>query len=249
MSNDYSLFFEFIETFTPSGFKGIKPNHPLICEIEEMTKNNNQFFVVADAIEMRIVYSSSRSTQMIGIKPEEVTPYFFFEATHPDDIQRHNLGRSKLFKIAQEIFIAKKGSAVLSATLKIRNPMGEYSCLLIQCYLFYSSVPYNTVYILQLHTDVDWCMKIKNGFHYYVGNDLSYFRYPDKSLMNTGQIFSDREFQIIKLIESGLSTDEIADKLFLSRHTVSTHRSKILKKSGKNHISDLIYSLTEQGFL
>lgn len=41
---------------------------------------------------------------------------------------------------------------------------------------------------------------------------------------------SDREIEIIKLIAHELSTNEIAEKLFLSPATVETHRHNILKK-------------------
>ena len=76
-----------------------------------------------------------------------------------------------------------------------------------------------------------------------------YFRFPDEDLLNISHNLSDRELEIVKLIESGLGSKEIADKLFLSVHTVNTHRSNILEKSGKAHISDLIYELKEKGVL
>ena len=88
-----------------------------------------------------------------------------------------------------------------------------------------------------------------NGFHYYYGDDISFFRYPDEELLMTGNIFSEREFEIIKLVQEGFDSGQIAEKLFLSRHTVNTHRKNILEKTGKAHISDLIYSLKEQGLL
>ena len=46
--------------------------------------------------------------------------------------------------------------------------------------------------------------------------------------------FQIREFEIIKLIESGLSSEQIAEKLFMSRYTVNTHRRNILEKTGKS---------------
>ena len=41
---------------------------------------------------------------------------------------------------------------------------------------------------------------------------------------------SEREKDIIRLIADGLSTSEIGDKLFLSPHTINTHRKNILSK-------------------
>lgn len=41
---------------------------------------------------------------------------------------------------------------------------------------------------------------------------------------------SEREKEIIRLIADGLSTHEIGEKLFLSTHTINTHRKNILNK-------------------
>jgi DNA-binding CsgD family transcriptional regulator len=186
---------------------------------------------------------------MIGIEPEEVTPYHFMESAHPDDIQRLNRGRSKIINLAQNLFIAEKGYKLMSVNYRFRNPSGGFSNILVQGYLFFTRVPYKTVFFFKLHTNIDWYKKTANCIHYYIGNELSYFRYPDEELLNKGQVFTRREFEIIRLIEAGLSSEQIAEKLFLSLFTINTHRANILEKTGKAHISDLIYELKESGLL
>ncbi len=64
-----------------------------------------------------------------------------------------------------------------------------------------------------------------------------------------GNLLTDREFEIVKLIEEGHDSEQIAEKLFLSKHTIYTHRKNILDKTGHAHISNLIYFLKEQGLL
>jgi hypothetical protein len=248
-SEDYILYFKFIETFLPTAFDGIDRGDPLVQELEGLTESHNQFFYVADVIEMKVHFTSKRSSLMIGISPEDLTFYHFMEAAHPDDIQRLNRVRAKVVKMAQDLFIAEKGHAVFSTNIRMRVPSGEYSDFLNQCYLFYTSIPYKTVFFLKIHTNIDWHKKIKHGYHYYVGDDLSYFRYPDDEMLMKGNLFSDREFEIIKLIESGLSSEEIAHKSFISVNTVNTHRRNMLEKSGKASMSDLIYYLKERGVL
>lgn len=245
----YTLFLKFVETYSPVGFKGINPDDPVLIELEEMMENNNQFFFVGDLIRMEILFTSKRSVQIIGVGPDEVSFYHFLEATHPDDINRHGLSRLQLFKMAHELFVSKKGNMLLSTNLKIRNPKGEYTNLLFQCYLFYCVIPHNTVFIIEILTDIDWFKKIRHGYHYYIGNDLSYFKYPDEELLMKGNIFSDREFEIIKMIHMGFTNKQISEKLFLSMHTVITHRRNILEKTNKTHISDIIYDLEEHGLL
>ena len=105
---DYRLFHEFIETYLPSGFKDIDRDDPLLMQLEALTEANNQFFHVADLIQAKITWASKRSEQMIGIKPEELDAYHFMEATHPDDLEKHTLGRSKMFNLANDLFRAKK---------------------------------------------------------------------------------------------------------------------------------------------
>jgi DNA-binding NarL/FixJ family response regulator len=51
---------------------------------------------------------------------------------------------------------------------------------------------------------------------------------------------SEREMEIIKLIAEGLSNKEVADKLFLSTHTVTTHRKNIMNKLGINNTAGLV---------
>ena len=248
-TRSYDLFFKFIEKYCPTGFTGIDPDDPLMRKLEDMMKENKQFFFIGDMIQMKILYTSKRSTLMFGVEPEKMNPHSFFEATHPEDIQRHSLGRSNMIKLSHDLFIAEMGSVLLSSSLKIRNPLGTYSLILFQCYAFYSASPSKTTYLLQIHTDIGWCKKIKHGHHYYMGSDLSYFKYPDEKMLCEGNVFSDREFEIIKLAEKGMGSEQIAQRLFLSTHTINTHRRNILKKTGKASIPELIHDLRERGVI
>lgn len=61
--------------------------------------------------------------------------------------------------------------------------------------------------------------------------------------MQTGTL-SDRETEVLKLLVTGNSNKEIADKLFISPHTVITHRKNISQKTGIKSVSGLtIYAV------
>ena len=53
-------------------------------------------------------------------------------------------------------------------------------------------------------------------------------------------IISERELEVIKLIAEGYTNHEIADKLFLSPHTVNTHRKNIMQKLGVNNTAAIV---------
>jgi DNA-binding CsgD family transcriptional regulator len=75
------------------------------------------------------------------------------------------------------------------------------------------------------------------------------FRLPDEELLTIGPPFSNREFEINTLIETGMSSEQISHKLFISPHTVNTHRRNILQKTGHTQVSELIYSLQRDGLM
>ena len=57
-------------------------------------------------------------------------------------------------------------------------------------------------------------------------------------------ILSDRENEIITLIAEGLTNIQIAEQLFLSNHTVNTHRKNIMSKLGvKNTAGIVMYAV------
>lgn len=55
-----------------------------------------------------------------------------------------------------------------------------------------------------------------------------------------GLKISEREGEIIRLVAEGFTNKEIADKLFLSAHTVTTHRKNIMAKLGVNNTAGLV---------
>lgn len=60
-------------------------------------------------------------------------------------------------------------------------------------------------------------------------------------------VLSDREIEIITLIAEGLTNAAISEKLFLSKHTVNTHRKNIMAKLGvKNTAGIVMYAVKEK---
>jgi DNA-binding NarL/FixJ family response regulator len=72
--------------------------------------------------------------------------------------------------------------------------------------------------------------------------------YKDISKPRTVEI-TDREREIIRLIAEGLTTNEIAGKLFISVHTVNTHRKNLLSKLDIKNTASLVRYAIDQGIV
>lgn len=60
---------------------------------------------------------------------------------------------------------------------------------------------------------------------------------------------SQREIQIIRLSAEGLKAAEIAERAFLSVHTVNTHRQRIYAKMDVKNVSEMLHKATELGII
>lgn len=60
---------------------------------------------------------------------------------------------------------------------------------------------------------------------------------------------SPREYEVLKLITKGLRTNQIADELHVSVHTINSHRKNILKKLNLSSPAELIVYAIESGLV
>jgi two-component system, NarL family, response regulator NreC len=65
----------------------------------------------------------------------------------------------------------------------------------------------------------------------------------------TGELLSQRELEILRLIALGHTNSEIADKLFLSVRTVESHRAHLQQKLRLTKRSELVRYALERGLL
>jgi len=62
-------------------------------------------------------------------------------------------------------------------------------------------------------------------------------------------VLSNREIEVLTLISEGLTNVQIADKLFLSSHTVNTHRKNIMQKLRVNNTAAMVMYAVKSGFV
>ena len=85
--------------------------------------------------------------------------------------------------------------------------------------------------------------QICEGNQYYSAELLPYFtrkfiRKPDEKKETDG--FTSREIEILDLVARGMTSKEIADKLFISKRTVEGHKANMIEKTGSKNIVELL---------
>ncbi len=58
-----------------------------------------------------------------------------------------------------------------------------------------------------------------------------------------------RELQILTLLGKGFTSDEIAQTLYISTCTVSSHRRNIIAKTGVRNTAHLVYTACQEGWI
>jgi DNA-binding CsgD family transcriptional regulator len=63
------------------------------------------------------------------------------------------------------------------------------------------------------------------------------------------KIISQRELEVLRCIADDLTSQEIADKLFVSKRTIDNHRTSLLTKLEVRNVAALIKKAIELGLL
>ena len=100
---------------------------------------------------------------------------------------------------------------------------------------------------------IDAVTTITQGKNFFCSNVLKLNKTPVKSLSQVDSEsairLSSREIEILELISQGLTNNEIADKTYISAHTVASHRKSLMKKFGARNNVDLVISAIKENFI
>jgi DNA-binding NarL/FixJ family response regulator len=63
------------------------------------------------------------------------------------------------------------------------------------------------------------------------------------------EVLSDREYQVLRMIASGLTVSQISSRLSLSVKTISTYRARVLEKMGMKTTAELMHYGIQHGLV
>lgn len=210
------------------------------------------YYYVIDFFDMSLSHISPSIYEVHGFDPETVTFNDVLGTIHPDDVAF--VAQTEAF--LNDFFYNKIGSQKMlhyKCNYCFRSMMkeGQYGMLNHQSLMLTLDGKGRYGKSLNIHTRIDHLTNQNTYKSSLIGlnGEPSYLDLnPNKSIENSIE-FSKREIDIIKNIADGLSSLEIAEKLFISDFTVKKHRKNILKKSNCKNTAQLVKDCIIQGVI
>ena len=185
--------------------------------------------------------------ELLGYSADEFDSQLVHNFFHPED--KDMVLRIIEASVRYAIDNHLSQDAHLYLTYRVRKKNGEYIKVLRQSSVFETDEKGRLISNLSLLSDISY-MNTSNSVEWrFDANGVDEEAFKKYIGHQYEGIFSPRQLEIIKGISEGLSSEEIGEVLFISKHTVDTHRRKILKISGCKNALELVAFCKENGII
>lgn len=181
-------------------------------------KNNKSYIYSGSIAQQLQIFKNQTAVEIESIWEEEL-----FEILNADDVLKKHILELQFFQFIKTIDPEKRKDYSILSKLRIQE---SEKCLLHRMFYF-SETKYQNIelalclYQFDFFPSTDYTGMIINTAN---GNIIH------KSEVENSDFLSVREKEILKMIQQGKRSKEIAELLFISINTVNRHRQNILEK-------------------
>lgn len=179
--------------------------------------------------------------------------YRFHQKTkHPDDITNTSKLMDCVWNELSKCPSNQRKNYKFSFDYRILKPDGKAIRILEQNTVFQNDASGDITHLLGTCNDItQWK---RNGTQLAslassINQQYFLFTAENTAAARPQSLLSKRELEIVKLISEGRSSKYIADKLFISFHTVNTHRQKMIEKTGTKNTGELVQFAARNGLI
>jgi DNA-binding CsgD family transcriptional regulator/PAS domain-containing protein len=219
--------------------------------VDALAELSNSSIQIFDLNQTKIIFFSKNYGKILGYSAEEFQTlnYAFFEAKiHPEDkydLAIFGLSTLKLFK---EFSSDEKLNHKVVYEFRMQNAQGIFVRMIDQ-YQILELDSTGQIWLMMSTFDISPNQDAESTVKCQIHN----FR-TGKILNSTIEYkpsleLTKRELEILNLVKKGYLSKEISDKLFISVHTVNTHRQRLLEKLGANNSMEAIIFATKYGLI
>lgn len=183
-------------------------------------RTNESYIYYGGFLQMLGIDKNVKESKVASIWEEEI-----FRIIHPDDLAEKHLQELCFYHFVKRQPKKKRTDYYLMSKLRMKSKAGSYISVLHR--IFYVSMPANdTLWLaLCLYSPLAFDIPAKCMIVNSIDGHAT-----ELEKHNNDKILSMREKQVLKLINKGLMSKEIAEMLSISIYTVNRHRQEILSK-------------------
>ncbi|CAK7082472.1 response regulator transcription factor [Bacteroides rodentium] len=183
-------------------------------------RTNESYIYYGGFLQMLGIDKNVKESKVASIWEEEI-----FRIIHPDDLAEKHLQELCFYHFVKRQPKKKRTDYYLMSKLRMKSKAGSYISVLHR--IFYVSMPANdTLWLaLCLYSPLAFDIPAKCMIVNSIDGHAT-----ELEEHNNDKILSKREKQVLKLINKGLMSKEIAEMLSISIYTVNRHRQEILSK-------------------
>lgn len=210
------------------------------------------YYFIFDVPNGQFLYVDSSIYNILGIFSDAFTVTDFIARIHPQDVVCFLNFENKVSEFFGQLQSNQIMKYKVSYDLRIKNAEEEYIRILHQVITINQSTEGHVLQTLGVHTDITHIKKEGEPKLSFIGLegepsfiDVDY----RKAFADHLDRFTLREKEILNHLCEGLTSHEIADILFISEHTVRTHRKNILKKAVVKSTAELVVKAIKLGWV
>lgn len=209
------------------------------------------YLFLIDVCDYSITQVSENALTLHGLSELPQVLHQIIELIHPDDIDYVlQAEKATLDKIA-EIGFENQLFLKTSYCFRMRVADGSYHLFHHQAIRLTKDKYGRIATVLNIHTDIQHITQVNNRIALLTGKRGrdDYFQIDLSCSAIAIPKLSNREMEVLGLVSRGLSSQQIADKLFISPETVRVHRRNLLKKTNSHNKSTLLRQCMEWGLI
>lgn len=213
------------------------------------------YYYIVNLAHVKIEMVSAGVCKVLGIEsPEIFTAEYIYDNIHPEDKGRFVAHEQKVTEFFNDLPPEKIMRYKVSYDYRLRAADGNYKWILMQTVTIQSNEEGAVIRVLGVQTDItDLKPDHKPSGLSFLGLDgePSFHNVPiDETMPEPCKAnFSPREKEVLQHVLSGRSSVEIAELLYISKHTVDSHRKNILSKSGCRSLAELGSKAVKEAWL
>ncbi|WP_460924555.1 LuxR C-terminal-related transcriptional regulator [Pontibacter brevis] len=214
------------------------------CVISILDLRTQQFSFISSSAEEVLGYGCSQFIEK-GFS-------FYNAIVHPEDLHKTWRLRKSIWDFISNLAPADQAQYKFNYDYRIIKPGGKVIRVLAQNSVLQSDCKGNITHVLSVCSDISHWKKSEQQVASVVStsrNICHFFTSEDVENCHAPSSLSKRELEIVKLMAEGYSSKLIADKLFISFHTVNTHRQKIMTKTNTKNAGGLVQFAVSHGLV